>query len=76
MIVGGGAHCAALSAVRRLDDRCQLHRADGDLGRLIPLDAARDDGVHGGPIRPVQGCDLCNTDVTQSPWSDNCQVFG
>ncbi len=24
----------------------------------------------------VQGCDLCNTDVTQSPWSDNLVVFG
>ena len=29
-----------------------------------------------GPITPVQGCDLCNTDVTQSPWSDNLKVFG
>jgi iron complex outermembrane receptor protein len=28
------------------------------------------------PILPVQGCDLCNTDVTQSPWSDNLKVFG
>jgi len=24
----------------------------------------------------VQGCDLCNTDLTQSPWSDNLVVFG
>jgi len=31
---------------------------------------------NGGPIAPIQGCDLCNTDVTQSPWSDNLQVFG
>jgi outer membrane receptor protein involved in Fe transport len=31
---------------------------------------------NGGPIAPVQGCDLCNTDVTQSPWSDNLEVFG
>jgi iron complex outermembrane recepter protein len=30
----------------------------------------------GGPITPVQGCDLCNTDLTQSPWSDNLKVFG
>jgi iron complex outermembrane recepter protein len=29
-----------------------------------------------GPITPVQGCDLCNTDVTQSPWTDNLKVFG
>jgi iron complex outermembrane recepter protein len=31
---------------------------------------------NGGPIPPVQGCDLCNTDVTQSPWQDNIKVFG
>jgi iron complex outermembrane recepter protein len=31
---------------------------------------------NGGPIPPVQGCDLCNTDVTQSPWTDNLKVFG
>jgi iron complex outermembrane recepter protein len=30
----------------------------------------------GGPIAPVQGCDLCNTDVTLSPWSDNIKVYG
>jgi iron complex outermembrane recepter protein len=30
----------------------------------------------GDPIKPINGCDLCNTDVTRSPWSDNMQVFG
>lgn len=30
----------------------------------------------GGPIQPVTGCDLCNTDVTQSPWRDNIKVYG
>ncbi len=30
----------------------------------------------GGTIPPIQGCDLCNTDVTQSPWQDNLKVFG
>jgi iron complex outermembrane recepter protein len=30
----------------------------------------------GGPIPPILGCDLCNTDVTLSPWSDNIKVFG
>jgi iron complex outermembrane recepter protein len=30
----------------------------------------------GAPIGPAQGCDLCNTDVTMSPWSDNLKVFG
>jgi iron complex outermembrane receptor protein len=31
---------------------------------------------NGGPILPVKGCDLCNTDVTLSPWSDNLKIFG
>ena len=30
----------------------------------------------GGPIPPINGCDLCNTDVTQSPWTDDLKVFG
>jgi outer membrane receptor protein involved in Fe transport len=29
-----------------------------------------------GPIAPAQGCDLCNTDVTRSPWTDDLKVFG
>ena len=28
------------------------------------------------PITPAQGCDLCNTDVTLSPWEDHLKVFG
>ncbi len=31
---------------------------------------------HEAPILAVQGCDLCNTDVTLSPWSDNIKIFG
>ncbi len=27
-------------------------------------------------ITPVQGCDLCNTDVTRSPWRDDLKVYG
>jgi iron complex outermembrane recepter protein len=34
------------------------------------------EAFNGGPIPPTMGCDLCNTDVTQSPWSDNLKVFG
>jgi iron complex outermembrane recepter protein len=30
----------------------------------------------GGLLPNVSGCDLCNTDVTQSPWRDNIKVFG
>jgi len=29
-----------------------------------------------GPIPKILGCDLCNTDVTQSPWVDNLSVYG
>ena len=31
---------------------------------------------HANPIPTVFGCDLCNTDVTQSPWVDNLSVYG
>jgi iron complex outermembrane receptor protein len=30
----------------------------------------------GGLLPNVSGCDLCNTDVTRSPWQDNIKVFG
>ena len=30
----------------------------------------------GGTMEPVTGCDLCNTDVTQSPWNDKLKVYG
>jgi iron complex outermembrane recepter protein len=46
----------------------------GGSSRFTP-GAAFNGGV-GSNIPPVQGCDLCNTDVTQSPWSDNIKVFG
>jgi outer membrane receptor protein involved in Fe transport len=45
----------------------------GGSSRYTPAGIA---AFNGGPIAPVQGCDLCNTDVTQSPWSDNLKVFG
>ena len=45
----------------------------GGSSRYTPAGVA---AFSGGPIAPVQGCDLCNTDVTISPWSDNIKVFG
>jgi iron complex outermembrane recepter protein len=45
----------------------------GGSSRYTPAGVA---GFSGGPILPIQGCDLCNTDVTLSPWSDNIKVFG
>src|SRR5882724_9739340 len=45
----------------------------GGSSRYTPAGVA---AFHGGPIAPVQGCDLCNTDVTRSPWSDNLKVLG
>jgi iron complex outermembrane receptor protein len=50
----------------------QTETSDGS-SRYTPAGVT---AFHGGPILPVQGCDLCNTDVTQSPWSDNLKVFG
>jgi iron complex outermembrane recepter protein len=45
----------------------------GGSSRYTPAGVA---AFSGGPILPMQGCDLCNTDVTLSPWSDNLKVFG
>ena len=45
----------------------------GGSSRWTPAGVA---AFSGGPIPPIQGCDLCNTDVTVSPWSDNIKVFG
>ncbi|MEP6549333.1 MAG: TonB-dependent receptor [Gammaproteobacteria bacterium] len=45
----------------------------GGSSRYTPAGVA---AFSGGPIAPVQGCDLCNTDVTLSPWSDNIKIFG
>ena len=45
----------------------------GGSSRYTPAGVA---AFNGGPITPVQGCDLCNTDVTISPWSDNIKIFG
>ena len=45
----------------------------GGSSRYTPAGVA---AFSGAPIPPAQGCDLCNTDVTQSPWSDNLKVFG
>jgi outer membrane receptor protein involved in Fe transport len=45
----------------------------GGSSRYTPAGVA---AFSGGPIPPIQGCDLCNTDVTLSPWRDNLKVFG
>jgi iron complex outermembrane recepter protein len=45
----------------------------GGSSRYTPAGVA---AFSGGPIPPTQGCDLCNTDVTLSPWSDNTKIFG
>jgi len=50
----------------------QTEKSDGS-SRYTPAGVT---AFHGGPLAPVQGCDLCNTDVTQSPWQDNLKVFG
>ncbi|HUA26728.1 MAG TPA: TonB-dependent receptor [Steroidobacteraceae bacterium] len=54
------------------DYTAQQETSDGS-SRWTPPGVA---AFSGGPIAPVDGCDLCNTDVTRSPWSDNLKVFG
>ncbi|HEX3395090.1 MAG TPA: TonB-dependent receptor [Steroidobacteraceae bacterium] len=48
----------------------------GGSSRYTPAGVTAFNAGAGSNIPPVKGCDLCNTDVTQSPWSDNIVVFG
>jgi iron complex outermembrane receptor protein len=48
----------------------------GGSSRYTPAGTTAFNSGVGTNIPPVQGCDLCNTDLTQSPWSDNLVVFG
>jgi iron complex outermembrane receptor protein len=50
----------------------QTEKSDGS-SRYTPAGVQ---AFSGGLIPPAKGCDLCNTDVTRSPWSDNLKVFG
>jgi iron complex outermembrane receptor protein len=55
----------------------QTETSDGS-SRYTPAGTTAFNSVPFGSniIPPIQGCDLCNTDVTRSPWSDNIKVFG
>jgi iron complex outermembrane receptor protein len=48
----------------------------GGSSRYTPAGTTAFNNGVGSNIPPIQGCDLCNTDLTQSPWSDNLVVFG
>jgi len=50
--------------------------SSGGSSRYTPAGTTAFNAGVGSNIPPVQGCDLCNTDLTQSPWSDNLVVFG
>jgi iron complex outermembrane recepter protein len=53
----------------------QTETSDGS-SRYTPAGVTAFNAGPGSTIPPIQGCDLCNTDVTRSPWSDNIKVFG
>ena len=77
--VGGGRAILRFEPMDKLiidlDYTTQTETSDGS-SRYTPAGTtAFNDGV-GGNIPPVQGCDLCNTDLTQSPWNDNLTIFG
>ena len=55
-----------------LDYTAQRETSEGS-SRWTPPGVA---AFAGDPIEPAQGCDLCNTDVTRSPWSDHIKVYG
>lgn len=54
------------------DYTAQKESSDGS-SRWTPPGVA---AFAGDPIAPAQGCDLCNTDVTRSPWTDDIKVYG
>jgi iron complex outermembrane recepter protein len=74
--VGGGRAILRYQPVENLtidaDYTAQSETSDGS-SRWTPPGVT---AFNGGAIAPVQGCDLCNTDVTQSPWDDHLQVYG
>jgi iron complex outermembrane recepter protein len=61
----------------------QTETSDGS-PRYTPAGITAWGGAAGSPpassaslgIPPAQGCDLCNTDVTRSPWRDDLKIFG
>jgi iron complex outermembrane recepter protein len=74
--VGGGRVIVRYQPTDRLtidaNYTTQTETSDGS-SRYTPAGTA---AFSGGPLTPVMGCDLCNTDVTESPWQDNLKVFG
>ena len=74
--VGGGRAMLRYQPLDNLtidaDYTAQTETSDGSSRWTPPGTTA----FNGGGIAPVQGCDLCNTDVTQSPWDDHLQVYG
>jgi outer membrane receptor protein involved in Fe transport len=74
--VGGGRAILRWQAMDNLNvdfDYTTQTETSGGSSRWTPPGIV---AFNGGPIPAVTGCDLCNTDVTQSPWSDNIKVFG
>jgi len=53
----------------------QRETSDGS-SRYTPAGVVSWGTAQNGPIPKILGCDLCNTDVTQSPWVDNLSVYG
>jgi outer membrane receptor protein involved in Fe transport len=75
-VVGGGRIMVRYQPTENLTidaNYTSQSETSGGSSRYTPAGVT---AFNGGPIAPVQGCDLCNTDVTQSPWSDNLKVFG
>src|SRR5580692_721608 len=74
--VGGGRAIVRFHPIDELTiDANYTNQTESSNGssRYTPAGVA---AFSGGPIPPIQGCDLCNTDVTLSPWKDNLTVFG
>ena len=77
--VGGGRASVRFKPTDRLTIDANFTsqtETSGGSSRYTPAGVTAFNAGPGSTIPPIQGCDLCNTDVTQSPWSDNIKVFG
>jgi iron complex outermembrane recepter protein len=77
--VGGGRAILRYQPTDKLNIEANFTsqtETSGGSSRYTPAGTTAFNAGPGTNIPPIQGCDLCNTDVTQSPWSDNIKVFG
>ena len=74
--VGGGRAILRFTPFEQLAIEASYTAQTENAGGSSRYTPAGVQAFSGGLLPNVNGCDLCNTDVTQSPWRDNIKVFG